>query len=36
MFKQTVEKARGVVINVTRHWSKPAKGNYVSYKEISV
>ena len=34
MFEQTVEKARGVVTNVMRHWSKPAKGNYVSYKEI--
>ena len=27
-------KARGIVTDVTSHWSKPAKGNYVSYKEI--
>lgn len=34
MFKETVIKARGIVTDVTSHWSKPAKGNYVSYKEI--
>lgn len=28
------EVATGVIKDVTGHWSKPAKGNYVSYKEI--
>lgn len=28
------EVASGVIKDVTSHWSKPAKGNYVSYKEI--
>lgn len=28
------EVASGVIKDVTGHWSKPAKGNYVSYKEI--
>lgn len=28
------EVASGVIKDVTSHWSTPAKGNYVSYKEI--
>lgn len=34
MFKEITAKVHGIASDIKCHWSKPAKGNYVSYKEI--
>lgn len=34
MFKKPIQTVCGVAADIRGHWSKPAKGNYVSYKEI--